>query len=144
MREMWVKSRKTAKVGAIAQKIKKYLWKNKDAKPDSSYWQWFSMSICSGIGCGLVFWAMGEPMYHFMTPPAAIQAATGSREAAIFAVSQAMFDWSFVQYFIYTLPALAFALLCFNYQKSLSMAPILKLTGGKNAKRLTTFFLFLV
>lgn len=111
----------------------------KDAKPDFTYWQWFSMSICSGIGCGLMFWAMGEPMYHFMTPPAALQAVAGSREAAIFAVSQAMFDWSFVQYFIYTLPALAFALLCFNYQKSLSMAPMLELTGGKNAKRLTTF-----
>ena len=39
-----------------------------------------------------MFWAMGEPMYHFMTPPTAIQAAAGSREAAIFAVSQAMFD----------------------------------------------------
>ncbi|MDO4287216.1 MAG: BCCT family transporter [Eubacteriales bacterium] len=111
----------------------------KDAKPDFSYWQWFSMSICSGIGCGLMFWAMGEPMYHFMTPPAAIQAAAGSREAAIFAVSQAMFDWSFVQYFIYSLPALAFALLCFNYQKSLSMGPMLDLTAGEKTKKLTTF-----
>ena len=46
----------------------------KDAKPDFTYWQWFSMSICSGIGCGLMFWAMGEPMYHFMTPPAALPA----------------------------------------------------------------------
>ena len=79
----------------------------KDAKPDFTYWQWFSMSICGGIGCGLLYWAMGEPMYHLMTPPAAIQAAAGSREAAIFAVSQAMFDWSFVQYFIYSIPALS-------------------------------------
>lgn len=39
-----------------------------------------------------MFWAMGEPIYHFMTPPTAIQAAASSREAAIFAVSQAMFD----------------------------------------------------
>lgn len=110
----------------------------KDAKPDFTYWQWFSMSICGGIGCGLLYWAMGEPMYHLMTPPAAIQAAAGSREAAIFAVSQAMFDWSFVQYFIYSIPACAFALLCFNYQKSLSMGPMVEQTTGKRARWINT------
>ena len=36
----------------------------KDAKPDFTTWQWFSMSICGGIGCGLLFWAMGEPIYR--------------------------------------------------------------------------------
>ena len=73
-----------------------------------------------------------------MTPPAAIQAAAGSREAAIFAVSQAMFDWSFVQYFIYSIPACAFALLCFNYQKSLSMGPMVEQTTGKRARWINT------
>lgn len=102
-----------------------------DAKPDFTTWQWYSISICGGIGCGLLYWAMGEPMYHFMQPPLAIHAVPGSREAAIFAVSQAMFHWSFVQYFIYSLPATAFALLCFNYQKSLSMGPMLMETTGK-------------
>ena len=74
----------------------------KDAKPDFTTWQWFSMSICGGIGCGLLFWAMGEPIYHYMDPPVAAGIEAETREAAIFAVSQAMFDWSFVQYFIYT------------------------------------------
>ena len=96
-----------------------------DAKPDFTTWQWYSISICGGIGCGLLYWAMGEPLYHFMQPPAAIHALPESRDAAIFAVSQAMFHWSFVQYFIYSIPACAFALLCFNYQKSLSMGPML-------------------
>ena len=73
-----------------------------------------------------------------MTPPLAIHAALGSRDAAIFAVSQAMFHWSFVQYFIYSLPATAFALLCFNYQKSLSMGPMVKETAGKEHRHITT------
>lgn len=77
-------------------------------------------------------------MYHFMQPPLAIHAVPGSREAAIFAVSQAMFHWSFVQYFIYSLPATAFALLCFNYQKSLSMGPMLMETTGKYSRWGTT------
>lgn len=109
-----------------------------DAKPDFTTWQWYSISICGGIGCGLLYWAMGEPMFHFMKPPLAIHALPGSRDAAIFAVSQAMFHWSFVQYFIYSLPATAFALLCFNYQKSLSMGPMLQETTGKFSRWGTT------
>lgn len=109
-----------------------------DAKPDFTTWQWYSISICGGIGCGLLYWAMGEPMFHFMKPPMAIHALPGSRDAAIFAVSQAMFHWSFVQYFIYSLPATAFALLCFNYQKSLSMGPMLMETTGKYSRWGTT------
>ncbi len=111
----------------------------KDAKPDFSTWQWFSISICGGIGCGLLFWAMGEPIYHFMEPPVAAGVEAQSREAAIFAVSQAMFDWSFVQYFIYSLPAVAFALLTFNYQKALSFSPLLQQSFGRQMPKLTTF-----
>ena len=109
-----------------------------DAKPDFTTWQWYSISICGGIGCGLLYWAMGEPLYHFMQPPAAIHALPESRDAAIFAVSQAMFHWSFVQYFIYSIPACAFALLCFNYQKSLSMGPMLERTLGGKHRHLTS------
>lgn len=110
----------------------------KDAKPDFTRWQWYSISICGGIGCGLLFWAMGEPIFHFMEPPIAAGVTAQSRGAAIFAVSQAMFDWSFVQYFIYALPAVAFALLTFNYQKALSFSPVVEATFNKNKRWLTT------
>lgn len=66
-----------------------------DAKPEFSMFSWCAMSICSGIGTGLLFWAMGEPIFHYMMTPAAI-AEAGSRRAGIFAVAQAMWDWSFV------------------------------------------------
>ncbi|SDX31457.1 BCCT family transporter [Eubacterium barkeri] len=110
----------------------------KDAKPEFTTWQWFSISICGGIGCGLLFWAMGEPIFHYISPPVAAGITPESREAAIFAVSQAMFDWSFVQYFIYALPAVAFALLTFNYQKSLSFEPLVETTFQRRMRWLTT------
>ena len=110
----------------------------KDAKPEFSTWQWFSISICGGIGCGLLFWAMGEPIFHYMSPPAASGITAQTREAAIFAVSQAMFDWSFVQYFIYAIPATAFALLTFNYQKALSFSPLVEITFQRNIRWMTT------
>lgn len=109
-----------------------------DAKPDFTTWQWFAISICGGIGCGLLFWAMGEPIYHYMSPPVAIGVDPESRDAAIFAVSQAMFHWSFVQYFEYTLPAVAFALLTFNFQKPLSFSSLIETTFHRRIPWLTT------
>lgn len=84
-----------------------------DAKPDFKTWNWITMSLCGGIGTGLLFWAMGEPIFHFMTPPVAAGEA-GTREAAIFATSQTMWQWSVPQYCMYTICAVAFALLTFN------------------------------
>ncbi|WP_304507611.1 BCCT family transporter [Anaerotignum sp.] len=109
-----------------------------DAKPEYSTWQWFSISICGGIGCGLLFWAMGEPIYHFVNPPAAIGIQSQSREAAIFAVGQTMFDWSFVQYFIYTIPAVVFALLAYNCKRPLSFRALVTEITGKDRIWLTT------
>lgn len=53
-----------------------------EARPEYSMASWCAMSICSGIGTGLLFWAMGEPIFHFMQTPAAIGDA-GSRRAGI-------------------------------------------------------------
>lgn len=109
-----------------------------DAKPEYSTWQWFSVSICGGIGCGLLFWAMGEPIYHYMQPPVAAGIQPQSREAAIFAVGQTMFDWSFVQYFIYAIPAVVFALLAYNCKRPLSFRALVTEMTGKDRIWLTT------
>ena len=108
-----------------------------DAKPEFSMFNWCAMSICSGIGTGLLFWAMGEPIFHYMTTPAAI-AEAGSRKAAIFAVGQAMWDWSFVQYCMYAICGGAFAIICYNRRKSLSFNSIVECVTGKKNKTLNT------
>ena len=108
-----------------------------DAKPEYSTWQWFSISICGGIGCGLLFWAMGEPIYHYMHPPVAAGIEARSREAAVFAVGQTMFDWSFVQYFIYAIPAVVFALLAYNCKRPLSFRSFVEEVTGKDRIWLT-------
>lgn len=109
----------------------------KDAKPEFGMASWCAMSICSGIGTGLLFWAMGEPIFHYMTTPAAV-AEAGSREAAVFAVGQAMWDWSFVQYSMYAICGAAFAIICYNRKKSLSFNSIVELTTGKRRGWLNT------
>lgn len=109
----------------------------KDAKPEYSMPAWCAMSICSGIGTGLLFWAMGEPIFHFMETPAAM-GDPGTRRAGIFAVAQAMWDWSFVQYCMYAICGAAFAIICFNRKKSLSFDSIVECATGKKIKWLNT------
>lgn len=108
-----------------------------DAKPEFSMFNWCAMSICSGIGTGLLFWAMGEPIFHYMTTPAAIGEA-GTRTAGIFAVAQAMWDWSFVQYCMYAICGAAFAIICYNRKKSLSFNSIVECTAGRRIPWLNT------
>lgn len=97
----------------------------KDAKPEFTYFNWFAMTICGGIGTGLLFWAMGEPIYHFVTPPVAAGVEAYSREAAIFSVSQTMWQWSFVQYSIYTICAVAFTVAVYNRGQKLRYSSVI-------------------
>ena len=81
--------------------------------------------------------AMGEPIYHYMHPPVAAGIEARSREAAVFAVGQTMFDWSFVQYFIYAIPAVVFALLAYNCKRPLSFRSFVEEVTGKDRIWLT-------
>ncbi|HIX66778.1 MAG TPA: BCCT family transporter [Candidatus Anaerostipes excrementavium] len=108
-----------------------------NAKPEYNMASWCAMSICSGIGTGLLFWAMGEPIFHYMSTPMAIGEA-GTRRAGIFAVAQAMWDWSFVQYSMYAICGAAFAIICYNRKKSLSFNSIVECVTGKKIKWLNT------
>jgi len=49
-----------------------------DEKPEHSRISWFSMLFSAGMGIGLVFWAIAEPIYHFTGPPM----GTGSSPAS--------------------------------------------------------------
>jgi choline/glycine/proline betaine transport protein len=40
-----------------------------DSRPDYSYLTWFAMLFSAGMGIGLVFWGVAEPIYHFVDAP---------------------------------------------------------------------------
>ena len=37
-----------------------------NAKPTMSKWNWFAISLCSGIATGIVFWGIAEPITHYI------------------------------------------------------------------------------
>ena len=93
-----------------------------DAKPEYTLWQWFSMALCGCIGIGILFWGMGEPIFHMMQPPKGLPIVPGSRDAGIFAISQALLHWSVAQYCIYTICGVVIALVAYNRRYPLSVA----------------------
>ncbi|MEC2072940.1 glycine betaine uptake BCCT transporter [Alkalihalophilus marmarensis] len=77
-----------------------------DEKPEYNYLTWFSFLFTAGMGIGLVFWGVSEPMYHFFEPPSADPA---SNAAAGEAMRYSIFHWGLHPWAIYSVVALALA-----------------------------------
>lgn len=84
-----------------------------DDEPEYSNVSWFGMLFSAGMGIGLVFWGVAEPLSHFMNPPMDIQTQTA--EAARVAMRYSFFHWSLQPWAIYTIISLALAY--FQYRK---------------------------
>lgn len=54
-------------IGLILSPLGKVRLGGPDAKPDFSYFGWFAMLFAAGMGIGLVFYGVSEPMSHFGT-----------------------------------------------------------------------------
>lgn len=96
-----------------------------NARPDYSRTTWFVVALNGCIGTGILFWAMGEPIFHFAAPPAGAAALPFTREAAIFAVSQTMIHWTVGQYAMYSLAGLVIGILAYNFGRHLSITSFL-------------------
>lgn len=95
-----------------------------NAKPDFSYSTWFAIALNGCIGTGILFWAMGEPIFHMAAPPAAAGAQPFTREAGLFAISQTMLHWTIAQYAMYSLCAVGVALMAYNRRRTISVSSI--------------------
>ena len=81
-------------------------------KPQYSYFGWFSMLFAAGMGIGLIFWGVAEPLSHYLNPPAYI--AEGSGSAAAFAMRYSFFHWGFHPWAIYIVMSLSIAYFSFR------------------------------
>lgn len=61
-----------------------------DDRPDYSRLSWFAMLFSAGMGIGLVFWSIAEPLYHFSGPPIG---EAGSPASARLALSIFFHHW---------------------------------------------------
>ena len=86
------------------------------ATPDYSIVTWLSMLFAAGMGIGLMFFGVAEPLMHFMTPPSA---DAGTIDAAKEAMKTTFFHWGLHAWAIYALVALVMAY--FSYRHGLPL-----------------------
>lgn len=82
-----------------------------DAEPEFSTWGWLAMLFSAGMGIGLVFWSVAEPIYHFSAPP---WGAAKTAQAAELAMGITFFHWGLHAWGLYALMALGIAYFAFN------------------------------
>lgn len=109
-----------------------------NSKPEYSNLSWFSMLFSAGMGVGLVFFGVAEPMTHYAYPIGGIDG--GTKEAIDFAFKTSFFHWGIHPWAIYSFLALAMAY--FQFRKgekgliSSLFSPILK--GKSYEKKVKT------
>ena len=89
-----------------------------DAKPDYSYSGWFAMLFAAGMGIGLMFFGVLEPVYHFQNPPLGMTGAD-PEAAQQLGMAATIFHWGLHPWAIYAVVALALAF--FSYNKGLPL-----------------------
>src|SRR5690625_3922459 len=82
-----------------------------DDEPEYSTFSWFAMLFSAGMGIGLVFWGIAEPVSHFYTPPHR-DAETAAAAETVLRFS--IFHWGLPPWGFYALIALALAFFKFR------------------------------
>jgi len=98
-----------------------------DATPEYSYSSWIAMLFAAGMGIGLLYFGVAEPMMHFDKP---IDAVAGTQAAARSAMVTTFFHWGLHAWAIYATVGLALAYFGFRYNLPLTIRsalyPLLK------------------
>ncbi len=89
-----------------------------DESPEYDLFSWTAMLFSAGIGIGLIYWGVAEPMYHFFSPP---RAEPESLEAAREAMAITFLHWGFHGWAVYAVVALSLAYFHFRLGLPLSI-----------------------
>lgn len=89
-----------------------------DAKPDFSFASWTAMLFAAGMGIGLMYFGVGEPLQHYLNPPTQVG---GTAAAAREALTSTFFHWGFHAWSIYGVMGLVLAYFGFRYNLPLTM-----------------------
>ena len=105
----------------------------KDATPEYSNLTWFSMLFAAGVGIGLLFFGVLEPVTHFQNPPLGIEkvyesdtvytaenapgvtdAKGKAQAAAVMGIASATFHWGLHAWAVYAIVGLALGFFVYN------------------------------
>ncbi|MEQ8847812.1 BCCT family transporter [Botrimarina sp.] len=88
-----------------------------DSRPEFPTSAWLAMLFSAGMGIGMLFFGVAEPMWHYLTPPGG---QGGTTAAARDAMGLTLFHWCLHPWSLYALVALSLAY--FGYRKGLPLS----------------------
>ena len=101
-----------------------------DERPEYSTLSWFGMLFGCGMGVGLIFWSVSEPISHYLSPTSDIEPQT--TEAVAFSIKSSFMHWGLHPWANYAVIGLGVAYFCFRKgRKSTISAALEPLFGRK-------------
>jgi len=88
-----------------------------DEPPEYGRLSWFAMLFAAGMGIGIMFYGVAEPVLHYASPPSG---EAGTAAAARRAITIAFFHWGLHAWAVYAVMGLAIA--WFGHRKGLPLA----------------------
>ncbi|TXZ98066.1 BCCT family transporter [Vibrio cholerae] len=112
-------------IGLVISPFGKIRLGGQAAKADHSFLSWLAMLFAAGMGIGLMFWSVAEPVAYYTgwyETPLGVEANTP--QAAQLAMGATMFHWGLHPWAIYGVVALSLAFFCYNKGLPLSMRSV--------------------
>ncbi len=91
-------------------------------KPEMSTFQWMAIIMCTLLAGGGVFWAAGEPIAHYVSPPPIFGPETDVFQKAVNALTQSFMHWGFLAWAILG-TVTSIVLMRLHYDKGLPLKP---------------------
>ncbi|GAA4542647.1 BCCT family transporter [Pseudonocardia xishanensis] len=119
-----------------------------DEGPEFRTSSWVAMMFSAGMGIGLMFYGVAEPLAFFTSPPPGSGATAGSPQALDAAMATTLFHWTLHPWAIYAVVGLAIAYGTFRKGRSqlisAAFAPLLgtRRTEGPLGKAIDIFAIF--
>ena len=102
-----------------------------DEKPEFSLVAWFAMLFSAGMGIGLVFWGVAEPLNHMISPPNIDGEVAEGVAAANQALDLTLFHWGIHAWAIYVVVGLGMAYMTYRRGRPLSLRWLLEPLIGR-------------
>lgn len=103
-----------------------------DEEPEFNTGSWFAMLFSAGMGIGLVFWGVAEPISHYASPPFG-QGETA--ESALLAIRYSFFHWGLHPWALFSLFGMIIGY--FGFRRGMPQLPsctLYPLIGEKGVK----------
>ncbi|TIC83338.1 BCCT family transporter [Nocardioides sp. GY 10127] len=102
-----------------------------DEEPEFGLFSWFAMLFAAGMGIGLVYWGVAEPLNHFASPPPGTDTGRGEGYVARVAMDTTFLHWGLHAWAIYVVVGLAIAYAVHRKGRPISIRYALEPLFGK-------------